>query len=782
MNQSRDSDKEHGTSNGKNENTVDIDNIARRAEETVNASLSKIAEIAKSVDAVSLFVALFANMALGPAEHMREVTHGDVPAKLELFAYHIYPYFGDPIESTITPWATQHCWEALDKLFIARMHFKAFSQYKPESDNQIDFLMRSLRIHAEIVRGSAYPEQTKEEILSIQGKFDSWFTKRAGIAPTRAIDLLWAIAKTQEDSANDFMKDVLESLDTFGKLWEMAKKKSRVMRTESEQQLLSICADKKTARIFGYVKRLNELAPSKFPVSPSSLKSIEPLPSDEEWIALCELIGLTTDKRKIMHDPIEVRQKPLFVLPDNRVILADISNALDCLWESFEQTARTDQTFYDKQYQRRKAEWLESKVLALLKQIFPSGHIYRKLSYPDPDKPDGSTTELDFAVLWPPFIVLIEAKARQFRMESQLGDPGRLRTDVKANIEDAFEQAKRALRYIDGIDRPEFIEIGTGRRLLFEKHSIYRTYLLTVSQHHFAGLVNRFAELQGLGLFKSGEYPLSICIADLEMISEFCNGPDVFLHYIEKRLEILREQIEIRADELDFFGAYLSCRLRAERLWRQGNEPVDVVSLGGWSEKIDEIMEHRRGERKEAPVLALEVPPEIRDLLGELRRRTDDPGARWIAFSLLGMSDTALGSIAQSLREVRAASLTLGMFRRVVYQDGDTVISIVASLDLPPVMLRERTKLRAILEKYRRKAPKSIGIGIMVADTRRPFDCATWVEGLWQYDENLEKALGKEPPFVPAPGQKLPGRNEPCLCGSGKKFKKCCLPKLEMKK
>jgi hypothetical protein len=775
-------DTDAGRQTSPNSSDSTINDIIAAAEATVRESVSKIAEIASSVDAINLFAAMLANMALGPAEHMREMTHGDVPAKLELLAYHIYPHFGESAEHTITPWHTQHCWEALEKLFIARMQCRAFSQYKTVGNNQIDSLMRSLRMHTEIVRGSAYPEQTKEEVLSIQGKFDSWFRKVAGIDPTRAMHLLWGIAEAQEDAANDFMKDVLVSLHTFGELWEVAKKKPQTMRTGAEQQLLSVCADKKTARIFGYVKRLNELAPSRLPVTSSSLKSIEPPPSEEEWVALCELIGLTVEKRKIMHDSVEVRQMPLFVLPDNRVLLADISNASDCLWESFEHIAKTDQSFYDTQYQRRKAEWLESKVLSLLKEVFPPRHIYRKLSYPDPDKSNGSTAELDLAVLWPPFIVLIEVKARQFRMESQLGDPGRLRTDVKANIEDAYEQAKRALRYIDAMDKPEFIEIGTGRKLSFEKHGIYRTYLLTVSQHHFAGLVNRFAELQGLGLFKSGEYPLSICIADLEMILEFCNGPDVFLHYIEKRLEILRERIEIRADELDFFGAYLSCRLRAERLWRQGNEPADLVSLGGWSEKFDEIMEHKRGEREKAPTLALEVPIEIRDVLDELRRRTNDPGARWIAFSLLGMSDTALGSIAQSLREVRAASLTPGMFRRVVHQDGDTVISIVASLDLPPAILRERTKLRAILEKYRRKASKSIGIGIMVADGRRPFDCATWVEGPWQNDENLEKALEKEPPFVLAPGQKLPGRNEPCVCGSGKKFKKCCLPKIEMNK
>ena len=165
-----------------------------------------------------------------------------------------------------------------------------------------------------------------------------------------------------------------------------------------------------------------------------------------------------------MHDPIDVRQRPLFVLPDNRVLLADISHALDLLWEAFEQTARRDKSFYDTRYQRRKAEWLELTVFELLNRIFPADQIYRNLSYPDPDKPDGHTAELDFGVLLPPFIVLIEAKAKQFRIESQLGDFARLRSDIKANVEDAFEQAKRALRYIQAVKRPEFHEIWNRQK------------------------------------------------------------------------------------------------------------------------------------------------------------------------------------------------------------------------------------------------------------------------------------------------------------------------------
>ena len=43
----------------------------------------------ESVDAPRLFFAVFANIGFGPAERMRELTHGDVLVKIELLAYHL---------------------------------------------------------------------------------------------------------------------------------------------------------------------------------------------------------------------------------------------------------------------------------------------------------------------------------------------------------------------------------------------------------------------------------------------------------------------------------------------------------------------------------------------------------------------------------------------------------------------------------------------------------------------------------------------------------------------
>lgn len=755
--------------------TVEWDKLIEGIKSTYIESIASIQDLAQSVDASRLFVSVFTLMSFGPADRVTEITHGDIPAKLELLAYHLFPFFGVSTEKKITPWHTQACTESLDKLFVSRIQERAFTHLGRKGGlTPAEGIGESIRSHTEIVRGSAYPEQTSEEIVSIQGKFATWFEGALGLTPQQAVNLVWHIVKTEEKKLNSLIDKAKQNGKSYEERWIEAKNKLLGERTAKDEEILRVFKDKKATSYFGFEAYLDEIAPELLPVN---YHDLELKTSEKEWNALINMIGLTVENRKLMVDPIEVRQHPLFVLPDNRVLLGELSNALDALYDAFEKTVRKDQDFYDKRYQRAKASWLEEKVFKNLSRLFPSKHIFQNLHYPDPDKDDGATAELDMAVHWGPFLILIENKAKQFRMESQLGDVGRLRTDVKANVEDAFEQARRALRYVNKAAKPEFIEARTGRKLFLHKEDIRRIYLLTVSQHHLSGIANRLSMVEGLGLFQDKEYPLSICAADLDIISEFCPGSDVFLHYVEKRLEIQQSTIEILADEIDYFGAYLKTRLQPERLWERGKK-VDFVALSGFSEVFDDWMKYKRGEIERSPTIKLEVPDEINEILNELRKR-DDAGAPWIAFALLSMSDHSLGAIAQMVREIRAAKLTPGMFRRVTHQEGDTVISLIASLDLPPSMLRERTIFRTGLEKYRRKALRSIGIGIMVGDQSQPFYSAIWMEGPWEYDEAMEKALDHEPGFVPANGEKLPSRNAPCICGSGKKFKKCCLPKID---
>ena len=52
-------------------------------------NIDQIIQIAVSVDAIHLFVAVAVHLLIAPAESISEVTHGRVPQMLELMACHI---------------------------------------------------------------------------------------------------------------------------------------------------------------------------------------------------------------------------------------------------------------------------------------------------------------------------------------------------------------------------------------------------------------------------------------------------------------------------------------------------------------------------------------------------------------------------------------------------------------------------------------------------------------------------------------------------------------------
>jgi hypothetical protein len=728
-------------------------------------SIKKIEGIAQSVDATQLFMAVATIMSFGPAEAMTESNFGSVPVKLELLAYYIYPFFGK-CDKKITPYHTNECLLALDTL-LSSYTFEGF--HIGSQEDPIARVVNDVHARARIVRGSAYPEQTSREIEEVQGRFESWFSKKLQVGPMRAVRILKTIRQCMENRFNEHLPEIRKHTCEYGSEWEKANKKQGE-KTKDEQLMLRTFESKNSAQWYGYIEGLNEVAFETATVSLSDITDIEPGVTWLEWEGLISLIGLTIEDRQGMADPIEVSKRPFFVLPNNRVFFVDGSHILDLLWMRYDNAAKTYQ-----KYQKHKSKWLEDKITEYLSKIFPLKNICKNLTYPNPDKSDGSIAEIDFVIEWGPFLVLIEAKAKQFRIESQLGDAGRLRTDIKANVEDAFEQVRRAARYIEKSAKPKFIKRKSNQELVINKNNIQRTYLLTVSQHYMAGLATDLAALKSLELFKDDEYPVSLCLADLEIISEFCDGSDVFLHYIERRLATQKEKVFVCTDEIDFFGAYLDTRLRIEdRFLKKGERKPNWINLGPWSNEFDDWMKYKRGNISEPPSIRLKVPDEIQEILEELRKNDSDDAAKWIAFALLDMSDKCLAMISKAVKDLRKAELTSGKFRRLVVQDQDTVISFTASLDLPKPLLHKRTAERAIIEKYRRKALKSISFGIMVLDSKL-IECASWLEGPWEPDEKMERLIEAEPPFMPALGQKLPGRNEPCLCGSGKKFKKCCL-------
>jgi uncharacterized protein YchJ len=106
----------------------------------------------------------------------------------------------------------------------------------------------------------------------------------------------------------------------------------------------------------------------------------------------------------------------------------------------------------------------------------------------------------------------------------------------------------------------------------------------------------------------------------------------------------------------------------------------------------------------------------------------------------------------------------------------DSGITVHASY-LPTQAGLERLEPHVLAKKYQQKAPSWFGVGLHPEDQSLLFGYNA--EFPWEKNDVLEEAsrsfssgIGVE--FVNGkPVKRKIGRNDPCPCGSGKKYKKC---------
>lgn len=731
-----------------------LDSVMEKLKADADSLVARLEELGNQTDAEHAFLSftLLQVITISKAGGtIEEHKHGTIPAQIETAAFHLYPQFG--AASVVDPAAVQEIIDTIPSILRLNLMIAAGESFE---EGQATNVVGPSKMYAVSVRGSAWPDQTKAEILGIQGHFDDWFENKIGLSPSRAVAILESMEKSFSDEMEKAQTDWLmesegmpDPLEHSDEAWKFHEAK---------------------------MQAFTEMLPRCMPLCRTDVQ-IEPVASEKEWSALIDLIGLTPEKRTEMTLPAEVSSRPLFVIGRDRAFFVDESTVLDALYEAFDAVVRQDQGFYSGYYTDHLSKWLEGETVGFLRRVFPPSAVYGNLVYPDPDRPGGEA-ELDGLILWGPFEILIEVKGKQFRLGGRLRKPSNLKTDLKNNIHSAFQQGSRALRFIDQEEAPEFKEKDTSRIAKIRKEVGTKRFIVSVSLHHLGPVATQLAVLQEVGLFSERKYPWAVCLADLDIVTNFAGSPDVLVHYMLRRIEMQESGKRIHGDELDLFGHYLDSRLHPSLYWERkaddGTE-FDMIHIADGSVRFQQWKEVEMGFREESPEIGLHVPEEIREVLAELRKRDDDQ-TRFLAVTLLNFHPEDLDHLAAVLREQARVDFTPEHYSRISYKNDhdDTVVTTVAGKSPNPQEVRERVKIRSLIEKYRHRSTRAIGFGINRLDPQRPFDLALYYEFPWASDAKMETLLENDHQQV-LPGAKLPSRNDPCPCGSGKKFKKCCL-------
>lgn len=739
--------------------------IAKRAQQQLAEAQIGLDQQLESVDARVVFASYALSRIAALHSKSDSKAMRPAPVAIELAAWLLFPHFDRPGSSDADD--VQKTIDALEAYQSAFTFTEMFS-----GEEVYDELDSQLRIHTGMVRGSAYPIQVRRRIEGALARLEEDFRSRIGIGPIRAMEIALAIIAQAEANVTA-MKALWHGLyDQLRRL--QARKKTDNAKKVHE---VRIAMEESLAGMGG------AWIPSKDEVG----LRVERL-DQTEWNALHAAIGLSPDNRDSVARVVDLQDRPLYFTDPEHTFSLQGTTVLDAIFSFFDESARNDSKLVNR-YVDGASDWMETAIAEQMRRIFPASSVFQSARFRDPDNPGGET-EADVVVHWGPFLVVLEAKNNRVTKSAVRGGSKGLRNVLSKNIQNAFYQARRVLRVLEEEGKITFNEKESGRTLTVSRDRLRRVMPISVTLQHLLGITTQLAVTQQLGLFKGNAYPWSISIDDLDVVTRFAANPDVFLYYIERRTAHQGLGVRLSGDELDIFGQFLDNRLhpaiyekRKEIAEHQGGPPM--ISFSGGEEKFAPFfVAEWYGETPPSARPALEVPKQIQKILDELRRRPNDD-ARYIAFALLSLNNSALLRIENAIERFRRGSGPAYQINRTTIHEGGVVVNVMVHQSLGREEFLRNVTVRTRIEHYRARGNSTVSFGI---DLRKPgaFEIAQWLEGEWEYEEVMEDLLKNDtersrivslPPGAP----KL-GRNDRCPCGSGKKFKKCCIDHVQFRK
>lgn len=310
------------------------------------------------------------------------------------------------------------------------------------------------------------------------------------------------------------------------------------------------------------------------------------------------------DPNLIQYKPIIELTSSTFFIPIPHYLLFN----LFAIFENLMHDEKINQSSIWKNYNKNKSNYLEQKIYDCLTNIFPKSSIFQNLSYDYNEKP----MEIDVMVHYDDKIFLFEAKSGLLADPAKRGGIKRLTSNLKDLVENAYNQAKTAQEYIVTTNPAIFKQKNNSQITLnFQKQKL-KFFLINVTLEPLSIFNTQPQMLKELGFFKENVYPWSVDIYDLESITKFSLIPEIFMHYLERRLDAIKENFFFSSNELSFFSMYVEQGNFYQLIDKNGKK-VKTILTNEWISRCDE-----RGIYKEK-FPGLNIEPELISMINVLK-------------------------------------------------------------------------------------------------------------------------------------------------------------------
>lgn len=429
--------------------------------------------------------------------------------------------------------------------------------------------------------------------------------------------------------------------------------------------------------------------------------------------------------------------------------------------ESYRQTALDHRGEFTEKFSERR-----------LATVFGKPNVHRNVNLLRGKKIVG---EADVLVIFGDRIIVVQAKSKKLTLAARKGNDGLLKKDFAAAIQKANEQAWECASAMLSGDC--HLQDDQGREVKLPK-TIKEIFPFCVVSDHYPALafqVGQYLQFQSTDVVRP---PLVMDVFLLDVLTEMLSSPLHLLSYL--RLRATAKTALWVNHELTALAYHLK-----RNLWL--DPEFNVVMLeDDIAGELDAAMTVRRegfpGSATPSGILTAMVGSMYEKLILQIERRPH-PATLELGFTLLSLSEDSCRNIHLGLTSITNQSkadrqnhnFTLGASSR----------SSGICFHCNPELSDEAIKILEVQchkRKYSQKAITWFGVSV---DPFGTIQIGINLDFPWSHSKEMDEAVKgmKQATSIAAALKAFernqrpssPKRNDPCPCGSGKKFKKCCL-------
>lgn len=436
--------------------------------------------------------------------------------------------------------------------------------------------------------------------------------------------------------------------------------------------------------------------------------------------------------------------------------------------------------FYDdKDYRnvamKNRGDFTESFSAKRLENVFGKKNVYQNIKIID--SKSQVLGEIDVLVTFAERAIVLQAKSKRLTIASRKGNDFSLQNDFEKAVQNAYEQAYLCSKLIPDESYKLISEDGSE---LYINRIFREIYPFCVVSDHYPALS---VQAKQFLIFKETEVikpPFVMDVFFLDTLSEMLDSPLYFLSYINRRT-LYNEKI-LSAHELTVLSYHLK-----RNLWIEDDYTImhfnDDICID-----IDLAMMSRRlelpGTRTPEGILTKLAGTTLGKLIDTIDN-FDDSDAIDLGFMLLQLGEDTLDELNNGIDYIAQLTLSDGRSHDFTIaldtiSTGLTVHCNKSSLGLASINLRQHAEKR----KYKHKAQEWFALCIDPENKKLRFLFKLYYD--WERSNNMDDVLEPLASEIRLTRNNLSGsllrrkigRNEACPCGSGLKYKKCCINKI----